>query len=513
MNRFRPTVVGAAFGLLLAGGSLVRAASPTLDSYRQARQVLDAAVAASGGAERINGIETVLLDQTGTGHARNQSAVPAGPFLDIPNTRRSALDLKQNWSMVEFTGSFAGGNVFAGRQVLKGEDKLVIDLVNKTVQKSDQVVATNFDPSHRLFPPLMLRKALQRVGTLRSLGQADVDGHKQDVIAFAWDNGGEYSLFFDAGTHLLTKYELLFPDALTGDAVAELYFSGYHEVDGLQVPEWVHQNIAGDPLNDWKYTTVQINKPLDPSLFAAPKGFEELAQAPAPTPELVELAKDVYLVKNLGQGGGYNMLAVAFDDHLLAVDAPISPAVASQAMAMVQKKVPGKPFQTLVLTHHHDDHTGGMAAFVAAGAKIVTVADNTAYFEKMASAVDTLTPGGPAPNTKKPDFDLLDGKRVFSDANHVVEVYDIGPSPHVKHMFLVYLPKEKLIFQADQLFKPQVGPIPAASDETRHFAEVLDKLGLKPERIAAVHGEVATMADLKASLDKKLDTSLVGQLN
>jgi glyoxylase-like metal-dependent hydrolase (beta-lactamase superfamily II) len=512
MNPSRPIGSGTALVLMLAAGLSAQAGTPTLDSYRQARDVLDAAVAAAGGAERINAIETVLLEQTGTGHARNQSPDVQPPFEALPNSRRAALDLKNGWAMAETTGRFPGGFIFSARQVLKGQEKFTVDLVNKTFQKNDQLQTAVFDPSHRLFPPLMLRKALQRLGTLRSLGQAEVNGRKQDVIAFAWDNGGVYTLYFDAKSHLLTKYELLFADALTGDAVAELYFSDYREVDGLQVPDWVRQRIAGDLLNEWKHVTVQINKPLEPSLFAPPAGFEELAQQPPPAPEVVELAKELYLVKNLGQGGGYNMLAVAFDDHLLTVEAPLSPTVTAQALGLLKQKVPGKPIRYAVLTHHHDDHSGGVAALVAEGAKIVTVAASTEYLKKMASAVDTLTPGAPAPNTNKPQFELVEGKRVFGTGARTVEIHDIGPNPHVKHMFVVYVPSEKLVFQGDLMFKPAVGPIPAAIDATRHFAQQLQKLGLEVERIAAVHGEVASMDDFKAALDKKLDPSLVGQL-
>lgn len=52
----------------------------------------------------------------------------------------------------------------------------------------------------------------------------------------------------------MTKYELLFPDALTGDAVAELWFHGYRELAGLQVPSAFTWYIAGDLFGEIDYT-------------------------------------------------------------------------------------------------------------------------------------------------------------------------------------------------------------------------------------------------------------------
>ena len=40
---------------------------------------------------------------------------------------------------------------------------------------------------------------------------------------------------------------------------------------------------------------------------------------------------------------------------------------------------------------------------------------------------------------------------MFQDDKHVVELYDIGPNPHANEILVAYLPKEKILFQADLL--------------------------------------------------------------
>jgi hypothetical protein len=126
-----------------------------------------------------------------------------------------------------------------------------------------------------------------------------------------------------------------------------------------------------------------------------------------------------------------------------------------------------------------------VGAFVAEGATIVTVADNADYLDRMAHSTSSLGPAGPSTVGKKSNFEFVEGKKVFTDGKRSVEIYDIGPSPHANHMFIAYLPEEKLVFQADQLFKPLSGPMPPVNDVTAHFAKTLEKLGLQVERIAA----------------------------
>src|SRR5215470_428476 len=52
--------------LFLFAAGLVRAEDLGRENYHKAREILDAAVAATGGAEKLNAIQTITLDQKGT---------------------------------------------------------------------------------------------------------------------------------------------------------------------------------------------------------------------------------------------------------------------------------------------------------------------------------------------------------------------------------------------------------------------------------------------------------------
>jgi hypothetical protein len=99
-------------------------------------------------------------------------------------------------------------------------------------------------------------------------------------------------------------------------------------------------------------------------------------------------------------------------------------------------------------------------------------------------------------------------KRVFEDNKHRVELYDIGPNPHANQILVAYLPKEKILFQADMLNPAANGSIPIAQDVTLSFNEKLQQMGLDVEKIYGVHGRAATPEELRVSIEKRRTSEL-----
>jgi len=150
--------------------------SPTLDSYRRARAALDEAVEVAGGETRVQAIRAVLVERRGHLHMRNQSPRPEGPYLELPRTGRLALDLAGGRAAFERIGEFAGGYVDALRTVLVPEGGFEIDLHVRTVRLYPGLGPAHFEWIHRVVPPLLLRRALERRATLRWLGESERDG-------------------------------------------------------------------------------------------------------------------------------------------------------------------------------------------------------------------------------------------------------------------------------------------------------------------------------------------------
>ena len=204
------------------------------------------------------------------------------------------------------------------------------------------------------------------------------------------------TLSFDAQTNLLTRYGYLYADPVTGDSEIAQTYSGYRTVGKLKLPSGRVLYNSGGVVQETEYTDLQINtRPAD-SVFQGPDGFEKLAAPPAtpPPPAVSKIAEDVYLLEGLA-GGTHNVLFVAFNDHVLVVEAPeqiLYNNNSVQALAKIKETVPGKPIKYLVLTHHHSDHAGGFREYVAEGTTIVTTAGTKSFLEKAAATESSLLP-------------------------------------------------------------------------------------------------------------------------
>jgi flavorubredoxin len=178
-----------------------------------------------------------------------------------------------------------------------------------------------------------------------------------------------------------------------------------------------------------------------------------------------------------------------------------------QALQKIKETVPNKPIKYLVLTHHHSDHAGGFREYVAEGATIVTTSNTRTFLEKASATQSSLLPK--LSQQKKLTIETIaNKKRVFQDDKHVVEIYDIGPNPHANEILVAYLPKEKILFQADLLNAAPNGTIPIAQDATVSFSERLQQLGLEVEKIYGVHGRAATPEELRTSIEKRRASDL-----
>ena len=116
---------------------------------------MDSALEAAGGAERINTLTTVSWEQEGSFFARNQSPKTAKPYAERTQSSKSFLDLQSGWRVSEVRNEFPTF-LFHTRTVIKGEDKYVINLQNKTFVRNENLLPANLGYMERLFPPLLL---------------------------------------------------------------------------------------------------------------------------------------------------------------------------------------------------------------------------------------------------------------------------------------------------------------------------------------------------------------------
>lgn len=478
-------------------------------SYQQARRVLDDAIAAHGGLAALREIKDFTLKEKGKLHARFQSPTADQPFATGTSEETLIVDTDRGFVFDDLKIVNTGNNNWI-KTVIKGTEGQTFDMWSKTATPIVNASVNTFRGQIRRLPPFVLLEAVDRASTLRWVGEDEIGGRKQKVISVLRPDNQLLTLSFDAQTNLLTRYGYLYADPVTGDSEIAQTYSGYRTVGKLQLPSGRVLYNSGGIVQETEYTDLQINTRPAESAFAGPAGFEKLSAPPAtpPPPAVSKIAEDVYLLEGLA-GGTHNVLFVAFNDHVLVIEAPEQILYANnsvQALAKIKETVPGKPIKYLVLTHHHSDHAGGFREYVAEGTTIVTTGATKSSLEKAAAIESSLLP---KLSGKKLNIETLEGKkRVFQDDKHIVELYDIGPNPHANEILVAYLPKEKILFQADLLNPAANGTIPIAQDPAISFSEKLQQLGLSVEKIYGVHGRAATPEELRTSIERRRASDL-----
>ena len=338
--------------------------------------------------------------------------------------------------------------------------------------------------------------AWNRPESLRWIGEGEFNGRKQRVISFPDIDGAQVSIYFDATTSLPTKTETLNDDPILGDVVNETVYSDWRPVENVKLPFHYLDRIGGSRLEESQVSSITLNtKPAD-SLFTVPSGYAKFEPAP-PGPTVKKLADDVYAIL-----GPYNSLFVVFKDHVLVVEAGANNRYSAASIAEIKKVAPDKPIRYLVSTHFHFDHLSGVRSYVAEGTTIVTTPTAKSVIERAVVATHSMRPDLLSKNPKAAVIETIDDKRVFDDGAHKVELYRFA-SPHAGEMIVAYLPKEKILFEADMLDIPEAGS-PTAGEDTVDLANQLDKLGLAVDTIIPVHGKIGSIADLKAAIATRI---------
>ena len=133
---------------------------------------------------------------------------------------------------------------------------------------------------------------------------------------------------------------------------------------------------------------------------------------------------------------------------------------------------------------------------MAAGTTVVTTPGNVKFIETLTSVVHPLS-SNPLAYKRPLPIETFKEKRIFSDGEHVVELYNIGPTPHVDEMVIAHLPQEKLVFASDLFPVDFVGRTRLGDPGSIFFYEKIRQLDLNIERIASGHGRIGTIDELR----------------
>jgi len=203
-------------------------------------------------------------------------------------------------------------------------------------------------------------------------------------------------------------------------------------------------------------------------------------------------------------GGTHHSALVEMADHLVVIDGPQDDARSTALIAEVKKIVPDKPIKFVVNTHHHFDHAGGLGAFVAEGATIITHDVNKAFLEQSLAAPRTVKPDKLAQSGKKATVEGMQDKRVLSDGTRTVELYLIQGNVHHDGIIMAYLPKEKILVEADVYIPaaPNAALPTQPNPNSVALYDNIERLKLTVDQILPMHGRKVPLAELQKSIGK-----------
>ncbi len=468
---------------ILAGLSLAAALVWTA-SAQDAKAIIANASKTLG----VDALKTIQYSATGLDFALGQAPNPASPwpkFINKSYTR--AIDFETPASRVERVRVQGENPPYGGgQQPIVGEQP-----VNQTI-----IVTADTPWVQQLeiwmMPHGFLRAAAARNATVEA---KTVGGRKYRVVSFVGDNKARVNGYIN-DQNLVERVETWIDNPFLGDMPFEAIYSDYKDAGGAKFPMHIVQKQGGYPIFDLRVTDVKANAEVT---IQPPQGRGG-AGAPAAASQTAtseKLGDGVYLIT-----GGYVAIAVDFKDHITIIETGQSEARGQAVIAEAKRLIPNKPVTYVVNTHSHIDHSSGLRAAVGEGATILTYQLNKAYLEKTLSAPHTLNPDKAQQNGKKPVVEAMGEKKVLTDGTHVVELYHMQNFGHHDGMLLVYLPKEKVLLEADG-YNPQAANATAPSPASPFTLSLFDnirRLKLDVQRIVPVHypadNRVVTMAEL-----------------
>jgi glyoxylase-like metal-dependent hydrolase (beta-lactamase superfamily II) len=341
-----------------------------------------------------------------------------------------------------------------------------------------------------LTPHGFIKAAMATGATVRS---ETVRGAKKTVISFTAPNKARFEGWLTQ-QNLVERIQTWLDNPVLGDMTFEAAFGDYRDFGGVKFPTRILQREGGYPVLDVTITSV---KPNAPAAFEVPASIRQAAPAASQVIQPEKLSDGIWILP-----GGAKSVAIEFRDYVVVVDAPETEARSIAVMDAIKKAIPGKAIRYVVNTHSHFDHAGGLRTYAAEGATIITHHGNVPYYEQVWANPHTINPDRLTRSGRKPAFEGLVGGRTLTDGSRELLIYHYAGNMHNAGMLMVFLPKEKILIEADSYTPPgSPNDPPGGIPFLVHFYEAVERLRLDVEQVVPIHGRLVTLDDVREAVD------------
>jgi zinc protease len=216
----------------------------------KAKALLDRAIEAKGGLEKLRGIKTIVAKQTLTNpEAPGRSTVTLN-YLQYPDRFRIETNAGESAVITAYDGTEAW---------MKDP---------RAVRAAPEQVAREARATLRRDSLALLLAAKDGKLTPRLLPDVkDASGRVDHALEISGPDLNPIILYIDPATALIRKQ--VFTADVPGRPIVEEQFSDYRAVDGVQIP-FTASRKAGPVTLERKVTDIKFNTPIDPTLFKRP---------------------------------------------------------------------------------------------------------------------------------------------------------------------------------------------------------------------------------------------------
>lgn len=469
-------------------------------------------VTALGGAERLEGLETIEVVTSGSRYIPDEGPVPGGAsVLAHEYTTTARIDLLEGNARLDhdrvhryflpFDGApLSFGEVLTGELgFFEGSDSIFALAAPMqpppSPMPSDRWAAV-WRQQRLLHPQLLLRELLDTPELAVETGAVDFDGRPHERLELP-DPVHPITLWIDAETARITRMTTVENSQLRRDSELELRYESWSDTDGVMFPAevqlWLHGNLMLEETRD----AIALDGELRGS-FELPEGVEPTYDEAAadrgrrshqyhhmgsawglPTDGIdttlvngsdpdVEVSAGVYYLR----GNLYNTMVVEQDEGLVIFEAPLHPQFCGAVLDWIEAEYGGAapPITHVVLSHHHQDHTACARTYVERGASVVVGESAAGLWEQVLGAPSTIVPDAlaasplddPAARIITVGTDPSAPLEINPDSVlNPITIYPLA-NEHSEDMVMTYLPDTSLLFVTD-LCNPQGPGMPCSS--------------------------------------------------
>jgi outer membrane lipoprotein-sorting protein len=239
---------------------LAAAGAARADEKADARAVIDKAVKALGGEEKVAAKKALTFKSKGKFYGLGEGIDNTGDFsVQAPDKIRMQIDSSVNG--MKFTLVV----VFDGKQGWTKFNDQTNEMDKDAVEEMKEQM---YAGAVEALTPLLKDKGFE----LSPVGEVKVGSHEAVGIRVSHKGHRDVNLFFDKKTGLLVKSERRVKDQMTGgqEVTEERLMDDYKEAGGVKHPTKVVVKRDGKDYSDNEITDYQLVEQLDDSVFAKP---------------------------------------------------------------------------------------------------------------------------------------------------------------------------------------------------------------------------------------------------